>query len=60
LIHSNNGQRSTLVRGRPSTLGKSVNSGSFKVLFDSSGLLSVWLDTANSGFLNKELRRLII
>ncbi len=54
LVHTNNGQRRTLARGRPSTLGKSLNSGAFKVLFDSSGFLSVWLDTASSTFFNKE------
>ncbi len=54
LVHTNNGQRRTLARGRPSTLGKSINSGSFKVQFDSSSSLSVWLDTANSAYFNKE------
>ncbi|MFY8022075.1 MAG: lamin tail domain-containing protein [Bacteroidia bacterium] len=55
LIQISQSQRIVLARGRPSTLGKTNNLGSFCAQLDSSNLLRVLLDTSNTGNYLKEM-----
>jgi hypothetical protein len=54
LVRLQNGQKTTLARGRPATLGKLNNSGAFKVNYDSSNTLFFYIDTNATGNYFKE------